>query len=121
MSSLNFPTGVERLKEVPVLHDNFSLKALQEGSSDEVKNGLQKLINVNRAYFDQAVVFLTDEKNADAQALINTNGGLSVELVQQVADAIKEQSIKEQKEARLHEAAKNAYDKATSGISRPGK
>jgi hypothetical protein len=59
-------------------------------------------------------VFLTSGSD-DAEAMINMAGGLSVELVQEVADAIKELSIKDQKEGRLREAAKKAYANAKSG------
>lgn len=115
MSSLNLPSGAENLSKVPVLSDNLALGVLKQGASDKVKAGLDKIINSNRTFFDKAIEFLTDEKNLVAMAMVETNGGYTLDLVEKVAAQIKQQSIKDDQEERFRQAGKEALKRAKKG------
>lgn len=114
MSKLNLSVGAEKINDKPILNDFYSLESLKDGTSDpKVQAAIEKLQNNGRAFFDQALVYLADESNPEAVQMVLENGGLTVELVNALAEQLKEQSIEEKKKDRLRSVAKDALSRVT--------
>ena len=112
-------TGNEKTRTQPRLGNIAASEKFKELFQDEkARKGLDMLNQAEIAYFEQAVAFLNDPTNA---AYLENKGGWSWELVESVADDLKDLAKEMAQKDKLRNYASNAFlastGKALSGSS----
>jgi len=106
-------TGTEKVRTAPRLGNiAASEKFSKLFKSAEARAGLELLDQAEIAYFEQAVAFLKDPDNA---AYLENKGGWSWELVESVADDLKDLAKEMAQKERLRKYAANGFAASTGG------
>ena len=109
--------GSENIRAVPAMPDLASLNLLKASAkTDAQKKAIENIIDSQLAYWTGASEFLMTDNGKD---LVRQHGGISIELLNQVAAELKEQGIKNERDDRYRQAAQDAtaLALAPSGLS----
>jgi len=104
-------TGNEKTRTQPRLGNIAASEKFKDlFKNDKAKAGLDMLNQAEIAYFEQAVAFLNDPENA---AYLENKGGWSWELVESVADDLKDLAKEMAQKEKLRNYASSAFSAST--------